>query len=158
MEGYFERVVEALIGAGYRWYETANFCRPDGDATRARHNLALLARARLPRRRDRRGLDSRRAALAERAEPAALPGRAWHAARRRRASWRSSTADAGARAPDARPAARRSASVRRGRGAVEADALARLEALGLAGSADGGLALTERGRFLGGAVTAELLA
>ena len=26
MEGYFERVVETLTGAGYRWYETANFC------------------------------------------------------------------------------------------------------------------------------------
>ena len=27
MEDYFERVVETLTGAGYRWYETANFCR-----------------------------------------------------------------------------------------------------------------------------------
>ena len=27
MEGYFERVVDVLTGAGYRWYETANFCR-----------------------------------------------------------------------------------------------------------------------------------
>ena len=27
MEGYFELVVETLTGAGYRWYETANFCR-----------------------------------------------------------------------------------------------------------------------------------
>ena len=43
MEGYFEAVVETLTGAGYRWYETANFCRgPDGRAgrdLRARHNL-----------------------------------------------------------------------------------------------------------------------
>ena len=29
MEGYFERVVETLTGAGYRWYETANFCREE---------------------------------------------------------------------------------------------------------------------------------
>ena len=29
MEGYAERVVETLTGAGYRWYETANFCRSD---------------------------------------------------------------------------------------------------------------------------------
>jgi oxygen-independent coproporphyrinogen-3 oxidase len=36
MEGYFERVVERLVAAGYRWYETANFCR---DGLRARHNL-----------------------------------------------------------------------------------------------------------------------
>jgi len=27
MEGYFECVVETLVAAGYRWYETANFCR-----------------------------------------------------------------------------------------------------------------------------------
>ena len=29
MESYFELVVERLTGAGYRWYETANFCRPE---------------------------------------------------------------------------------------------------------------------------------
>ena len=43
LESYFERVVETLTGAGYRWYETANFCR-EADAVggrdlRARHNL-----------------------------------------------------------------------------------------------------------------------
>ena len=27
MESYFELVVERLTSAGYRWYETANFCR-----------------------------------------------------------------------------------------------------------------------------------
>jgi oxygen-independent coproporphyrinogen-3 oxidase len=44
MEGYFELVVEQLTAAGYRWYETANFCRPaeriGGRDLRARHNLA----------------------------------------------------------------------------------------------------------------------
>ena len=44
MESYFELVVERLTGAGYRWYETANFCRADdradGRDLRARHNLA----------------------------------------------------------------------------------------------------------------------
>jgi oxygen-independent coproporphyrinogen-3 oxidase len=47
MESYFELVVETLTSAGFRWYETANFCRvthPRGrNATRrdlrARHNL-----------------------------------------------------------------------------------------------------------------------
>jgi oxygen-independent coproporphyrinogen-3 oxidase len=43
MEGYFERVVETLTGAGYRWYETANFClgdaRAGGSDLRAHHNL-----------------------------------------------------------------------------------------------------------------------
>jgi oxygen-independent coproporphyrinogen-3 oxidase len=46
MEGYFGQVVETLTGAGYRWYETANFCRDDGDGDsgrelRARHNLGI---------------------------------------------------------------------------------------------------------------------
>lgn len=44
MEGYYEDVVETLTGAGYRWYETANFClepaHADGRDLRARHNLA----------------------------------------------------------------------------------------------------------------------
>jgi len=30
MEFYFELAVETLTGAGYRWYETANFCRLGG--------------------------------------------------------------------------------------------------------------------------------
>jgi putative oxygen-independent coproporphyrinogen III oxidase len=42
MEGYFELVIETLTGAGYRWYETANFCRDEGDRElRALHNLAI---------------------------------------------------------------------------------------------------------------------
>jgi oxygen-independent coproporphyrinogen-3 oxidase len=44
MEGYFEQVVDVLTGAGHRWYETANFCltgdRAGGRDLRARHNLA----------------------------------------------------------------------------------------------------------------------
>jgi oxygen-independent coproporphyrinogen III oxidase len=44
LEGYFERVVERLTEADYRWYETANFCRPPetagGRDLRAHHNLA----------------------------------------------------------------------------------------------------------------------
>jgi len=44
MEGYFERVVETLTVAGYRWYETANFCLTGeraaaGRDLRAHHNL-----------------------------------------------------------------------------------------------------------------------
>jgi oxygen-independent coproporphyrinogen-3 oxidase len=44
MESYFELVVDRLKAAGYRWYETANFCRvgetAGGRDLRARHNLA----------------------------------------------------------------------------------------------------------------------
>jgi len=43
MEGYFETVVTTLTDAGYRWYETANFClapdRAGGRDLRAQHNL-----------------------------------------------------------------------------------------------------------------------
>jgi oxygen-independent coproporphyrinogen-3 oxidase len=44
MEGYFDTVVRRLSQAGYRWYETANFCR-QGEAAagrdlRSQHNLA----------------------------------------------------------------------------------------------------------------------
>jgi coproporphyrinogen III oxidase-like Fe-S oxidoreductase len=44
------------------------------------------------------------------------------------------------------------------RHALDAAGLARVESLGLAEEAGDALTLTERGRFLGGAVTAELLA
>ena len=54
MEGYFERVVERLTAAGYRWYETANFCRAGAPAGGARLPVApqprVLARTGLPRR------------------------------------------------------------------------------------------------------------
>jgi len=36
MEDYYEEAVGALRAAGYRWYETANFCRPGHEC---RHNL-----------------------------------------------------------------------------------------------------------------------
>jgi oxygen-independent coproporphyrinogen-3 oxidase len=43
MESYFELVVQVLTTAGYRWYETANFCcapdRAGGRDLRAQHNL-----------------------------------------------------------------------------------------------------------------------
>jgi oxygen-independent coproporphyrinogen-3 oxidase len=38
LEDHYEHVIERLEAAGYRWYETANFCRDD---RRCRHNLAI---------------------------------------------------------------------------------------------------------------------
>ena len=41
-ERYLELVVETLVGAGYRWYETSNFARRDpGRDLRCRHNLGV---------------------------------------------------------------------------------------------------------------------
>ena len=95
MEGYFERVVEALTGAGYRWYETANFCRATEDAggrdLRARHNLAYWLG------RDYVGIGIGAvstvggAPLAERAQSRPVRRRRSGAARRRRASTSPST-------------------------------------------------------------------
>jgi oxygen-independent coproporphyrinogen III oxidase len=38
LEDHYEHVIERLEGVGYRWYETANYCRDD---RRCRHNLAI---------------------------------------------------------------------------------------------------------------------
>lgn len=164
MESYFERVVARLEEAGYRWYETANFCLSpqlvDGRDLRSRHNLAYW------HGRDYLGLGIGAVSTIE--------GRRW------RTTPRLSRYLASLRAGelpqrDVEPLTervRRSERVLLGlrldeplsldgvADAVNAGALERLERLGLVerGEADGSLVLTERGRFLGGGVTAELLA
>ena len=122
----------------------------------------LLARPRLPRRRHRRGLHGR--GLRWRNAPG-LP-RYLAAARARRASPPRELEpleddDTSTRARAARSPTRRAAPDRRpGRTPSTRAALDRLRRLGLVrGSVEAGeLALTPRGRFLGGGVTAELLA
>ena len=163
-EWYFERVVARLTEAGYRWYETANFCRlPDGAGgrdLRSRHNLAYW------RGRDYLGLGIGAVSTIE--------GRRWR--NTPRLGRYLAALAAGERPPrevEALPEpVRRSERVLLGlrldeplsldglEGAVDAAALARLERLGLIERGRGAedLALTERGRFLGGGVTAELLA
>jgi oxygen-independent coproporphyrinogen III oxidase len=164
MESYFERVVARLTAAGYRWYETANFCRhpthADGCDLRSRHNLAYW------RGRDYLGLGIGAVSTIE--------GRRWRTTPRL-GSYLGALA-AGRRPPreveELPPAVRRSERVLLGLrldeplslagldGAVEPSAVARLQRLGLVESGGDGeeLALTRRGRFLGGGVTAELLA
>ncbi len=162
MEDYFEQVVARLTGAGFRWYETANFCRPGGPAGapdfRSRHNLAYWqGREYLglgmgavstvgPRRwRNAPGLARYVAALAAGQRPPRevepLDG---DVRRRERVML-------GLRLDEPLPLAGLEQ-------ALDRQALARLERLGLARSDASTLALTERGRFLGGGVTAELLA
>ena len=161
MESYFELVVETLTGAGYRWYETANFCRADADGRdlRARHNLGYwlghdylgLGVGAVSTIESRRWRNAPSLARLRRRSRRAAP-----AARARGAAART-TRD---RAGDARAAARRAARARPGSSGVDAGALERLERLGLRASRRDGreLALTARGRFLGGGVTAALLA
>jgi putative oxygen-independent coproporphyrinogen III oxidase len=160
MEDYFERVVATLIGAGYRWYETANFCRADAGERdlRSRHNLAYwLAR-------DYLGIGIGAVTTIENTRWRTTPrlGRYLGALGAGRLPEREvEELDAGVRARERVMLGLRLdeplplAGLRH---ALDPAGLARVERLGLAEHAGDALALTERGRFLGGGVTAELLA
>ena len=117
METYFETVVATLSGAGYRWYETANFCLGPVSRWRARSageaQSRLLARARLPRPWGRCRRHSGRPPYPQhpvsRAISRGARERSAAAARDRGAA----TRRAGSGAPDARAPARRIAAARR---------------------------------------------
>jgi putative oxygen-independent coproporphyrinogen III oxidase len=159
MEDYFEQVVAAMTGAGYRWYETANFCRGDVERDlRARHNLAYwLGRDYVGigigavstvggrRWRNAPSLGRYLAALARGERPPREHEALGDDVKRRERLL------LGLRLDEPLPLASVEA-------ALDATALARMERLGLAERHGEALALTERGRYLGGAVTAELLA
>jgi oxygen-independent coproporphyrinogen III oxidase len=155
MEGYFELVVELLEGAGYHWYETANFCR---EGRQARHNMGYWLG------RDYLGLGIGAVSTVDGVR------------------WRNAPKLApylGALAAGGRPP--REVEVLNSRTqviealmlglrldrplrleevaeAIDPDALKRLERLGLVELGGPGIGLTRRGRFLGGGVTAELIA
>jgi oxygen-independent coproporphyrinogen-3 oxidase len=167
MEEYFELVVECLTSNGYRWYETANFCRlPDGDDRRdlrSRHNLAYWLG------RDYLGLGVGAVSTVE--------GRRWRNTPRLSAYIRS--LEQGER-PTREVEPLSDDVVRRERvmlglrldeplpmaglaEVIDEAALARLRRLGLVSEkrkdlAPDMLSLTSRGRLLGGGVTADLLA
>ena len=161
MEGYFEQVVTTLTAAGYRWYETANFCSErDGRDLRARHNLGYW------HGRDYLGLGigavSTVGGLRWRNAPS-LP-RYVAALRRGELPDREfEQLDVSTRAQERVLLGLRldePLPVARLVGALDREAVSRLERHGLVRLVDAGasLTLTERGRFLGGGVTAELLA
>jgi len=162
MEDYFERVVERLTGAGYRWYETANFCRPGAPAAavdfRARHNLAYwrgrdyvglgigaVSTLGDDRWRNRPGLARYMTALERGAGPPRDHEALDDAVRRRERVMLGLRLD--------EPLVLDGAE-----NVLDPDALERLQRLGLARADASTLTLTDRGRFLGGGVTAELLA
>jgi oxygen-independent coproporphyrinogen-3 oxidase len=173
LEGYIERVVELLVSAGYRWYETANFCRSaaraGGRDLRARHNLAYwrgreylgLGIGAVSTVGDERWRTTPRlgvylAALGRRVPPPRQVERLPESVRLEERVL------LGLRLDEPLPLAPVAAG-------VDAAALERLESLGLARRVRGGngsrphageaaLTLTRRGRLLGGAVTADLLA
>jgi oxygen-independent coproporphyrinogen-3 oxidase len=155
MEGYFEQVVATLVGAGYRWYETSNFCR---DGKVARHNLAYwlgrdyvgiglgaVSTVGASRWRNTPKLSAYVRSLAAGALPPreVEPLDRWTREQERLML--------GLRLDEPVPLA----TVGR---VVDQAALARLEDLRLAERRGEGVVLTRRGRFLGGAVTADLMA
>jgi oxygen-independent coproporphyrinogen III oxidase len=160
MEDYFERVVARLTGAGYRWYETANFCRADveGRDLRARHNLAYWLG------RDYLGLGIGAVSTIESTRWRNAPrlGRYLEAlAAGRRPEREVERLDDEVRARERVMLGLRldePLAVRGLRSALDAEGLARAEQLGLAVDRGETLALTRRGRFLGGGVTAEIVA
>ncbi|MBA2537225.1 MAG: radical SAM family heme chaperone HemW [Actinobacteria bacterium] len=155
MEGYFELVVETLVDAGYRWYETANFCRPGRES---RHNLAYWLG------RDYVGIGI--------GAVSTVGARRWRNAPKLRpyvdalASGRTPPREDEPLDPATKARERLMLALRLDEpvplqavgSAIDPAGLARAERLGLAERRGGGLALTRRGRFLGGAVTAEILA
>jgi oxygen-independent coproporphyrinogen III oxidase len=162
MESYIELVVETLTGAGYRWYETANFCRlpgaaPGGDL-RSRHNLGVWLGH------DYLGLGVGAVSTVGERRWKNAPSVAGYL-----------TALAAGRAPvreleELSPAVRETERMMLGlrldeplslgevSAALDERALTRLESLGLARRSGGTVTLTARGRFLGDGVTASLLA
>jgi len=165
MEGYFERVVDTLTSAGYRWYETANFCltgnRAGGRDLRARHNLAYwwgrdylglgvgsVSTVSGVRRRNRPSLGLYTAALAQGQKPPRDDELLDEGTRQRERLLLGLRLDeplgvVGVESVLDRAAVERLAS----RGLVELRANGRRDEL----------TLTRKGRFLGGGVTAELM-
>jgi oxygen-independent coproporphyrinogen-3 oxidase len=154
METYFERVVERLTGAGFRWYETANFCRPGREA---RHNLGYwLGRDYLgvgigavstvggERRRNLPKLGPYLDACASGVAPPREVEAVDETTRLRERLM------LGLRLDAPLPFAEVESVLDRG-------ALGRMVELGLLEHSGGALRLTTRGRFLGGAVSVELL-
>jgi putative oxygen-independent coproporphyrinogen III oxidase len=166
MEGYYELVVDALSGAGYRWYETANFCveptRAGGRDLRARHNLAYwrgrdylgigvgaVSTVAGLRRRNRPGLAAYVAALRAGSRPPSETEVIDRATRTRERLMLGLRLDEPLRLDEVEDA-------------LDQDATVRLVAGGLVelvrSEGGGDVSLTRRGRFLAGGVSAELMA
>jgi oxygen-independent coproporphyrinogen III oxidase len=159
METYFEQVVERLTAAGYRWYETANFCRMESRDLRARHNLGYwlghdylgiglgaVSTIENERRRTTPKLGGYLRALAAATVPPCEVEPLDATTRLRERVLLGLRLDEPLSLAGLEPA-------------VDGEAVDRLERLGLVSRPrPRTLALTHRGRFVGGGVTAELLA
>lgn len=166
MEGYFETVVATLEAAGYRWYETANFCHHDTRRDlRAHHNLGYW------HARDYLGIGI--------GAVSTVAGQRWKNAAKL-AAYVEALGRGEAPAREVEPLDADTRAMERlmlglrleegvaldaaTRAALDPEAVARFRKVGLVEEPSGGergpgqLRLTRRGRFVGGGVTAELLA
>jgi oxygen-independent coproporphyrinogen-3 oxidase len=155
LEDHYEHVISRLVAAGYRWYETANFCRDD---RRAQHNLAYwtgrdylgigigaVSTLGLERRTNRPSL----AGFVDALEQGGAPPRsieqlspAERACERLMLGLRLDEPLALAGLEDA----------------IDPEGLARMASLGLIEPADGTLTLTRRGRLLANDVVSSVIA
>src|SRR5262249_42744344 len=158
MESYFELAVETVTGAGYRWYETANFARVEQRDLRPRHNLGYWLGH------DYLGIGVGAVSTIENRRWRNLPSLHRYV----------EALGAGCRPPreleeltaEVRETERimlglrldEPVSVPAGGRTLDLEGLARLERLGLAERLEEGVTLTPQGRFLGDGVTAALLA
>ncbi len=157
MEGYFEQVVDTLTGAGYRWYETANFCRGGGRELRARHNLGIW------RGHDYLGVGIGAVSTLRGERRRNLPSLGRYVAPLRAGESPPRDVellDAETRAIETLMLGLRldePLALAGVEAVVDGGSLGRLVAQRLVERVDGTITLTPRGRLLGGAVTAELL-
>jgi oxygen-independent coproporphyrinogen-3 oxidase len=155
MEAYFEAVVAALTEAGYRWYETANFCLGN---RRSLHNLGYW----LGHDYVGIGVGAVGTLAGRRLRNTPSLGRYLGALRAgRRPPREIEELSAETRAAERLLLGLRldePLDVRGLESALDDDELERLSAHGLVRRNGATLSLTERGRFLGGGVTARILA
>jgi len=158
MESYFELVVARLTRAGYRWYETANFCRGGDRDLRAAHNLGVW------RGRDYLGLGIGAVSTVDGLRWRNAPSLPRYLAALERGERPEREVE------ELPPAVRATERVMLGlrldeplqlaglAGAIDAVEVRRLAEQGLLRAEHDTVALTPRGRALGGGVTARLLA
>jgi oxygen-independent coproporphyrinogen-3 oxidase len=158
LEDHFERVVERLTAAGYRWYETANFCRLEpGRDLRSRHNLGYwlghdylglgigaVSTIGFERRRNLPSLARYLEVLGRAAEPPRETEELDEKTKLRERLMLGLRLDEPVRLAEVRSV-------------IDRDALARFAGLGLIESDGEGISLSPQGRMLGGGISAELI-